>query len=317
MDWSDERYVRLYTRDTTNWKRLGWDGQCVLMAVLRKVDRAGTLDLGGIEPWEAVMLHIGCSEDVARRGVDAMLKPGLEVAKVIGGRLVLPNFIEAQECTKSDKLRSKELRERKARGDIELPGSPSQNVTVESRGVSAPTQSVSQPSQLDQTRPPASRDATPRHSVPCCAVPSSAVPCRAEDLRPAAAEPPPGVRILELEARYREGVCAAARQACALSRRNGKMADSVWLTTLEALAAHETAHAEGALETFAARYADGEKDERYLLGICRGNAKGGRTGGNASASARPRASPGTSHLDFQDYPSVEEQLAKVGIGNER
>ena len=134
-----------------------------------------------------------------------------------------------------------------------------------------------------------------------------------ESARPAAAEPPPGVRILELESRYREGVCAEVRKACALSRRNGKMADSVWLQTLEALAAHELGHAQGAMETFAGRYADGEKDERYLLGICRGNAKGERQGGFAGKSGKVRPSPGTTSADFEGFGTVEEQLARVGM----
>lgn len=125
--------------------------------------------------------------------------------------------------------------------------------------------------------------------------------------------PPASERVRLLEARYREGLCEAARHACALSRRNGKMADTVWLTTLEALDAHEVAHAEAALETFADRYADGAKDERYLIGICRGNAKGGRQGAFTGKSGRRDPSPGTTHLDFQQYPSVDEQLAKAGM----
>ncbi len=88
-----------------------------------------------------------------------------------------------------------------------------------------------------------------------------------------AAAPPLSDRIDELEGRYAPGLAAEARAACALSRRNGKMADAVWLRTLEALAAHPTATAEHAMRTFCERYGDGEKDERYLIGIARGEAK--------------------------------------------
>jgi hypothetical protein len=133
MDWSNESYVRLYVRDTTSWKRLGWDGQCVLMQLLRKVDRAGTMDLDGIEPWEAVMLHTGAPLETAQRGVEALLRVG--VIELRAGMIVFPNFLDAQECSKSDKLRAKESRERKARGS-------SQNVTLESRDVTKPSQVV-------------------------------------------------------------------------------------------------------------------------------------------------------------------------------
>lgn len=182
MDWSNETYVRLYTRDTTNWKRMGWDGQSVLMHVLRKVDRAGTLDLGGLDPWEAVMLHIGCTEEVARRGVEAMLK--VEAVAIVGDRMVFGNFIEAQECTKSDRLRAKESRERKARGESQDVTPPSRNVTPESRDVTPPSQPVT-------PRHAPSRAVTPRHSLLCSALQRSALPCSATQEGERAGAPPP------------------------------------------------------------------------------------------------------------------------------
>ena len=45
MDFPNERYVRLYTRETTTWRLLGWEGQALLPQVLRLVDRSGVLDL--------------------------------------------------------------------------------------------------------------------------------------------------------------------------------------------------------------------------------------------------------------------------------
>lgn len=169
MDWTNERYVRLYTRDSTNWKRIGWDGQCVLMAILRKVDRAGTLDLSGLEPWEAIALHTGAPDDVSKRGVEGLLRT--DTAVVRGGSLVLPSFIAAQECSKSDKLRSKELREKKAL----LGSTQSQEVTTPSRRVIPESQDVSRSSQVDDARPNSTDIVTPRHSVQGSAVPSSAV----------------------------------------------------------------------------------------------------------------------------------------------
>ena len=46
MDWSDERYVRVYTRDTPDWQCLSFLAQGLFCLILRKVDRAGVLPLG-------------------------------------------------------------------------------------------------------------------------------------------------------------------------------------------------------------------------------------------------------------------------------
>ena len=59
MDFSNEPYVRVYTRNTTTWRRLEWQGQCVLIQMLRVVDRSGVLDIEDMTPAEAVSLHTG------------------------------------------------------------------------------------------------------------------------------------------------------------------------------------------------------------------------------------------------------------------
>lgn len=118
-------------------------------------------------------------------------------------------------------------------------------------------------------------------------------------------------RIRELESRYAEGLAAEARKACAMSRRNGRMSDSLWATTLEAMAKHPADAVERSMRTFAERYADGQKDERYLLGIVRGEARPSRplpAPANGNGGRMPRAAA-TTHLDFANEPSVQEQIA--------
>jgi hypothetical protein len=157
VDWSNERYVRLYIRDTTTWKILGWDGQCLLMQLLRKVDRCGFLSLDGLEPWEGAALHTGASEEAARRGVEVLLRKG--VLEHRGQSLVFPNYLAAQECVKSDALRAKEYRERRLVTDSDV---TSREVTIESRHVSPPSRN-------DRARHAASRGVTPnqpRHAEP-------------------------------------------------------------------------------------------------------------------------------------------------------
>jgi hypothetical protein len=38
MDWANERYVRLFVRDTTTWKLLPWQSRLLLPAILRKLE---------------------------------------------------------------------------------------------------------------------------------------------------------------------------------------------------------------------------------------------------------------------------------------
>lgn len=83
-------------------------------------------------------------------------------------------------------------------------------------------------------------------------------------------------QIRQLEARYpNPDTLTEARASCALSRRNGAMADSVWLRTLEVMAKHPVEAVTESCQLFSAQYGDGEKDERYLLGIVRKYQPGG------------------------------------------
>lgn len=165
MDFSNEPYVRVYTRDTTNWRRMGWNGQCVLLQLLRKLDRSGALELDGLEPWEAVMLAIGCTEEVAKDGVGKLLF--LKTAVIRGDLLVLPKHIEAQEAVKSDRLRQRESRERRAGGN------PAE---VTQRDTSSRNVTETHDSGRDVTEPgDASQPVTNGHSLLCSALPSSAL----------------------------------------------------------------------------------------------------------------------------------------------
>jgi hypothetical protein len=185
MDWSNESYVRLYTRDTTNWKRMGWPARSVLPLLLRKVDRSGALDLDGLEPWEAVMLHVECPEEVAREGVAKLLQLG--TVELRGGLLVFPNHIPAQTATKSDRLRAKESRARRASGRPEC------DVTEESQNVTTSSRSVTDASRTHESGHEPSHEVTPRHSMLCSAVQCSALPSgERERDEPAQDSLPPG-----------------------------------------------------------------------------------------------------------------------------
>jgi len=90
---------------------------------------------------------------------------------------------------------------------------------------------------------------------------------------PASAPSPLDV-IREHEERFGKDLARAARDAVGLSRKTGKIADTVWARTLAKLAGHGDRAAVDALRVFVERYADGDKGEGYLVAIARSMAKG-------------------------------------------
>lgn len=152
MNWEDERFVKIYVRDTGEWAMLSWDAQALLMQLLRKVDRSGVMQLGkpGRRALPAVLGH----KDQAARidaALDELIKDGC--ARLLQDRLVVPNFIAAQEAKQSDKLRQAESRAR--RREIAIADSES-DVTKRDRMSRDVTgcHDLSQPvtPRLDQTR---------------------------------------------------------------------------------------------------------------------------------------------------------------------
>ena len=111
MNWSDERYVRIYTRDTPEWLCLSFPAQALLCLLLRKVDRAGVLALGKLGR-RAVGVAIGFPGDWPRLepALDELLADGC--VRIEGDLLLVPNFIEAQEAKATDKARAKKRREK-------------------------------------------------------------------------------------------------------------------------------------------------------------------------------------------------------------
>lgn len=148
MRWDDERYVRLYTRDTGTRVRMPWEARALHAELLRKVDRAGILELDPEEPIEALADLVRIPVDVVRMALGALERK--EWVCINGSRLSIPNFLEAQETRQNDAQRKRDQRERAAAKEKSTPD-------------------VTTGHQLS----PAVTDG---HSVPICAVPIRAVP---------------------------------------------------------------------------------------------------------------------------------------------
>ena len=159
MDFANERYVRIYTRDTITWKRLGWVGQNVLMQLTRRLDRAGVLDLAdGMAPWEAVAALCNAPEEAAVAGMERCLELGVVVH--VGSRLVVPKFVEAQEAKASNAQRQRRHRERQAAQHRVTIGNESSDENNARNGpVTTVTPSLAEPSLAEPSQPEGASDA--------------------------------------------------------------------------------------------------------------------------------------------------------------
>lgn len=110
MNFEEEDYVRVYTRDTATWNALGWEGQCVLLQTMRKVGRrTGEFEVGTLDPVEALAFALRAPVKSVRVGLERMTSLG--VAVIAEGKIVLPKFLRAQWARRSDAARKRESRD--------------------------------------------------------------------------------------------------------------------------------------------------------------------------------------------------------------
>jgi hypothetical protein len=183
MRWQDERYVRFYTRNTPEWCVLSWQARALFGLILREVDRAGILPVGKLG-LRAVAVAVRAPWEEIEKPLMEILADGMAVHREELQLLVVPNFVEAQEASQSDKARKRTERER-AR-DL---------ANAKSLSVTSPSQTVTEPSGNGASRDEMSHAVTSSHSEPSRAV--LAVPSSAEGATPLL----PGSKEIEAEIR--------------------------------------------------------------------------------------------------------------------
>lgn len=184
MDYSNERYVRVYTRDTVTWKLLDWRARTLLLFLLRKVDRSGVLDVGD-DGLAGVAAIVELPIEIVEAGMPQLIARGTIVAH--GTSFTAPNFLEAQEAPQSDKLRAAEYRARRRDAALGMATPPAtkrdaratkrdETITVRdetSRGVTRRHSSLAKPAKLprpaSQARPEEAAEAS------CAAAPPAPV----------------------------------------------------------------------------------------------------------------------------------------------
>jgi hypothetical protein len=109
VDWSNERYVRIYTRKTVKYLLYPWQTRAIRDLIFKELDRAGILEIGDSDPAEAVSVAIGIPLEVVSEGLPPLLKDG--TLAYCDSSIFCPNFLEAQETKQSDKERQRKTRE--------------------------------------------------------------------------------------------------------------------------------------------------------------------------------------------------------------
>lgn len=109
MDWSNEPYVKVYTRETDDDLALSWEAVALWNQLMKRFDRSGFVETRrGIRGLAAITR---IPLPVVERVLPELLDDG-RLVTVDGGYLA-PNYIAAQEASKSDKLRQKDSRDRR------------------------------------------------------------------------------------------------------------------------------------------------------------------------------------------------------------
>lgn len=109
MDWSNEPYVRLYTRETTDDVELSWDAISLWRALLTKFDRSGLVEARN--GWTSIAKAVRCDPKMAENAGAELVKDGR--VRIVQGGIYAPNFVAAQTASKSDKVRQRESRDRR------------------------------------------------------------------------------------------------------------------------------------------------------------------------------------------------------------
>lgn len=174
LDWANERYVRVYTRDTAEQLCWPWEARAIWWLLIRKADRSGMLPVPTKLGMRGVAALISMPVEVVEVGLAALLEDGC--VRAVPEGFLIPNYIEAQETPASDAKRQRDLRERRrATATIE-------NDEVESHA----------PSPVVADRHAPSRAVTPSLSDPILTDPSLAVPIQGDSEGSPSASPPPG-----------------------------------------------------------------------------------------------------------------------------
>lgn len=167
MDFADERYVRLYVRDTPTWKAWRWEAKALASLLLRKLDRSGRLEWPPrIDPARAVAGVVEMPIEVVESALLDM--QDTETIEIGPGWLEWPRFVPGQNAksrAKSNAERTAEWKERTSYDDKRRRGGDVASPAETSEPLSCAVLSGAQLSGAETHTAPDVAEREPPHSV--------------------------------------------------------------------------------------------------------------------------------------------------------
>ena len=110
MNWSDEHYVKLYTRPTLTWRSWGWQARATFLMLMKEVDHSGFIETGTLPPHEALAMQLFAPAEMLAIGLAELVACG--TVELVDRAVLIPKFAEAQDARKSDAQKKRDERTR-------------------------------------------------------------------------------------------------------------------------------------------------------------------------------------------------------------
>jgi len=109
VDWENERWIKVYTREQGSDMILSWDARALWLEIMKRLCRAGQLDMGG-GGVKALAIMVRHDADAVAKALTELVKDGRVV--INGDVLFVPNFHEAQDSRTANAERQRRRREK-------------------------------------------------------------------------------------------------------------------------------------------------------------------------------------------------------------
>lgn len=153
MNWSEEKYRKIYIRKTATRLIWPWQARAALGEFLCVADEVGLLDVGTKDPIGTLAVLAMLPKEVVQPAVDAMLDTGF-LERVPRGFLIT-KFVEAQEATKTPAAKKRDQRDRDRAKSRETTEPPVTGSHRESPDVPLQPSLAQPPAQPSPAQPPA------------------------------------------------------------------------------------------------------------------------------------------------------------------
>lgn len=122
MDWSDEHYVKWYTRDTATSLLWPWQTVALFPNLLKRCTKIGLVEVRSKDFWAGLSAVVRLPIEVIKPGMEHLIEDG--TVELVPNGVFMPKFLEAQEAKKTKAASARDYREKQralARGIGNVP----------------------------------------------------------------------------------------------------------------------------------------------------------------------------------------------------